>query len=195
MASGGDELNPDLQKRLRQLSLSDDRRRRLLNDDGRVLWSYQPMEIGTSPVPTEELRAAGSAGEGFAIRTPAEETAPILFYARRLETSPRTFLQLGLPLQERQADLAAMTGSIGWTALALGVFGCGITLVVIGRIVRPLERLTEAAAQMSEGKFPAEIQIESRNEIGTLAQAELHEQAALGPDCGPAAATDGSRRQ
>lgn len=166
----GEGLNPDLQKRLRRFSPGDDGRLRLLDEDGRVIWSYHPAETGTSPVPTEELRAAGSAGEGFAIRTPAEDTAPILFYARDLETSPRTFLQIGLPLKERQADLAAMKGSIFWTALALGVLGCGITLVVVGRIVRPLERLTEAAAQMSEGEFPAEIHIESRNEIGTLAR-------------------------
>lgn len=164
------ELSPDLQKHLRQFASGDDSRLSLLDEDGRVIWSYLPADIGSSPIPTEELRSAGSTGEGFAIRTPAGEFAPILFYARDLQTSPRTFLQLGLPLQERQADLAAMTGTIIWTALALGVLGCGITLVVVGRIVRPLERLTEAAAQMSEGEFPAEIQIESRNEIGTLAR-------------------------
>lgn len=163
-------LSPDLQKHLRQMASGDDSRLSLLDEDGRVIWSYRPADIGSAPIPTEELRSAGSTGEGFAIRTPAGESSPILFYARDLQTSPRKFLQLGLPLQERQADLAAMTGSIIWTALALGVLGCGITLVVVGRIVRPLERLTEAAAQMSEGEFPAEIQIESRNEIGTLAR-------------------------
>lgn len=169
--AAGEELTPPLQRRLREFTVKEECRLRLLSADGKILWSHRADEVGQDPGTTEELRTAESAGQGYAIRSPAGERGRLLFYARDLQTAPKTFLQLGLPLQARQTDLAAMTGSIGWTAVVLGVLGCGITFLVVGRIVHPLERLTAAAAEMAEGELPAEISIESRNEIGTLARA------------------------
>ena len=158
-------------ERLQRFAAIGEVRPRLVTADGQVIWSVQPAEIGTSPVPTEELRAADLAGEGFAIRTPAGAREPTLYYATRLKADSPTFLQIGLPIGARQADLSAMNGSIWWTAMTLGAFGCGITYFVVKRIVDPLERLTETAKQMSDGQLPTDIQIESRNEIGTLARA------------------------
>ncbi len=59
-----------------------------------------------------------------------------------------------------------------WSAAAVLVgLGLGLTRGIVGRIIGPLETLSEAARQIAAGQVPREVPRYSRNEIGTLAQA------------------------
>ncbi|HUQ72966.1 MAG TPA: ATP-binding protein [Planctomycetaceae bacterium] len=59
-----------------------------------------------------------------------------------------------------------------WGAVALIVVLAGVaTGVVVGRIIGPLEELTQAAQQIANGESPADVPVWSHNEIGSLAAA------------------------
>lgn len=75
---------------------------------------------------------------------------------------PTTHLQRGL----RQATVRI------WMIVAVFV-ACAIAIayVFVGRIVEPLETLTQAAKAIAAGEFPGDVPIQSQNEFGTLAQA------------------------
>jgi methyl-accepting chemotaxis protein len=72
------------------------------------------------------------------------------------------------------ADVAFLSGvrrSLLFGALIAGGAAVLITLVLSGRIVRPVEQLTEAAQRMEKGDLSVRVAVESDDEIGQLAHA------------------------
>ena len=61
---------------------------------------------------------------------------------------------------------------VTWLIFAAGaVFLVGVGLLVTGRLVRPVQRLTAATARLKSGEFDTNIDIDSEDEIGDLAKA------------------------
>ncbi len=66
-------------------------------------------------------------------------------------------------------DPAAVRTRLWSTAAGISLLALVITYIVVGRIIRPLQTLTEAAQQIVQGELPDEVSVNSRSEIGTLA--------------------------
>jgi signal transduction histidine kinase len=79
------------------------------------------------------------------------------------------------PVAEPQpADVAFLSGvrrSLLWGTLIAGAAAVLIMLFLSGRIVRPVEELTEAAQRMEKGDLSVRVAVESDDEIGRLAHA------------------------
>ena len=69
------------------------------------------------------------------------------------------------------AFIAAVNRSVLFGALAAGIAAVIVTLALSGRILRPVEHLTVAAQQMSEGDLSVRVPVESEDELGQLAVA------------------------
>jgi signal transduction histidine kinase len=70
-----------------------------------------------------------------------------------------------------QAFLSGVRRSLLLGALIAGAAAVLITLFLSGRIVRPVEQLTEAAQRMEKGDLSVRVAVESDDEIGQLAHA------------------------
>jgi len=69
------------------------------------------------------------------------------------------------------AFLAAVNRSVLAGALIAGLVAVAITLALASRILRPVERLTEAAKRMEKGDLSVRVEVTSEDEIGQLAHA------------------------
>jgi len=65
--------------------------------------------------------------------------------------------------------IQAVNRSVLFGALAAGLAAVIVTLFVSGRILRPVEHLTAAAEQMSQGDLSVRVPVESHDELGQLA--------------------------
>lgn len=75
------------------------------------------------------------------------------------------------PPAEEIAFLTAVNRSLLLGALIAGVVAVIVTFATSSRILRPVERLTEAARHMEKGDLSVRVDIESEDEIGQLAHA------------------------
>ncbi|MFZ1239039.1 MAG: ATP-binding protein [Anaerolineae bacterium] len=83
-------------------------------------------------------------------------------------------LYLGPLTGPREADtafLSALNRSLLLSALLAGLAAVAVTLVLSGRILRPVQRLTTAARRMEKGDLSTRVQVETDDEIGQLAHA------------------------
>jgi two-component system sensor histidine kinase BaeS len=77
----------------------------------------------------------------------------------------------GAPPPAEVAFLSGVRRSLLFGALIAGAAAVLITLVLSGRIVRPVEQLTEAAQRMEKGDLTVRVEVDSDDEIGQLAHA------------------------
>jgi signal transduction histidine kinase len=70
-----------------------------------------------------------------------------------------------------EAFLSGVRRSLLFGALIAGAAAVLITLLLSGRIVRPVEQLTEAAQRMEKGDLSVRVAVDSDDEIGQLAHA------------------------
>ena len=78
---------------------------------------------------------------------------------------------LGSPPTPDAAFIEAVNRSVLIGALVAGIAAVIVTLFISGRILRPVEHLTSAAQQMSEGDLSVRVPVESDDELGQLAVA------------------------
>jgi signal transduction histidine kinase len=69
------------------------------------------------------------------------------------------------------AFVAAVNRSVLIGALIAGLAALAVTLALSSRILRPIERLTEAAQRMEKGDLTVRVPVASEDEIGQLAHA------------------------
>ena len=67
--------------------------------------------------------------------------------------------------------LSAVNRSVLFGALIAGLAAVLVTLLLSGRILRPVEQLTAAAQRMEKGDLAVRVQVDSGDEIGQLAHA------------------------
>jgi signal transduction histidine kinase len=91
-----------------------------------------------------------------------------------IEHRPVGFLFVDPVAGPPPADVAFLSGvrrSLLLGALIAGAAAVLITLLLSGRIVRPVEQLTEAAQRMEKGDLTVRVSVDSEDEIGQLAHA------------------------
>lgn len=91
----------------------------------------------------------------------------------RLGTSrdPRGYLESSVPLSQIEDRMTAVDYRLFAGGLLAGFLALLLTYLVVGRIIEPLGRLTDAAQDLAAGQLVAEVPVRSRNEIGRLAVA------------------------
>jgi signal transduction histidine kinase len=75
------------------------------------------------------------------------------------------------PSEADTAFLSTVNRSVLAGALIAGLAAVVVTLVLSGRILRPVKRLTEAAQRMEKGDLSARVPVETTDEIGKLGHA------------------------
>lgn len=171
-----DTSNIDVDPRTRELlnAIARDKVSRLALEDSRreVLWhSRDAVAMFTGDTP--EIAAALEQREAFDTRRLAASRETWLFYARAVGPSeaPTAVLRAAFPVTQLYRELSAADVRIWMGVITTAVLALAITYVVVGRIIEPLETLTQAAQRIAAGDIPAEVPVGSRNEIGTLAAA------------------------
>lgn len=103
-------------------------------------------------------KGTGSGGEHLTLRQELKENGTTIGQ-----------VMVTLPLNLLFQDLSTVQTQLWAAAVTFGVLALAVTYIVVGRIIGPLETLTDAARQIVEGRMPGEVAVRSRNEIGTLA--------------------------
>jgi GAF domain-containing protein len=89
-------------------------------------------------------------------------------YVAKLENGWGIIVQQ--PLQESLRGLAELR-RISWIAIAIGAFGLVVLILVsVHQVLKPITQLTNTATAIAAGDLDRRVEIQSRDEIGLLAQ-------------------------
>ncbi len=86
------------------------------------------------------------------------------------ENAVAGFVRLGVFDGNLQKELHSTFEWIFLVTTAAAVLGIVLTLVMTRRIIRPLETLRSAAHEVAEGRLEVELQVQTRDEVGDVAQ-------------------------
>ena len=144
----------------------------VMDKDGAVLSHSDPTRIGEKPADPFSLRAlASDRVELQRLRDKSgglvyEFSAPVFVGPRRVGTARIGFdqrsLEDALRAPRRKITLIAAVATL---VSALG------TILIVGWITRALPKLAAAAREAGRGNFSVQVEVKSRDEIGTLARA------------------------
>jgi two-component system phosphate regulon sensor histidine kinase PhoR len=148
----------------------------LIDADGRVVGDSARERENLGSVTNHALRpeivAAAASGEGIARRLSDTTGLGYVYVARRVDgDGPVRFVRLALPATElREIESRFFWTLVGFTLVVLLVLSAVVTLVV-RRVARPIERMSEAAARMADGELTLEVSYDEDDEVGRLGAA------------------------
>jgi len=101
------------------------------------------------------------------------DRGPYQLTIRRLVENGETigYLQMEVSRAELQSQLQTLSHLVWAIASAVCLIGVALSLVVVSRIIKPVEELTQAAQAIAEGRWSQSVSIESKDELATLAEA------------------------
>lgn len=144
--------------------------------DGQVVFDSRKVMSGTKH---EELLAhpetveASTKGVGKSFVQQDSNGNPQYYTTRRLMDTDTTlgFVRLSSSRSPEDSVLRSIS-SLTWLVAGIVVIATMITTYfVVGRIIRPLDQLTYAARGMAVGELQQEVIVDSRDELGILAEA------------------------
>lgn len=144
----------------------------VVDKDGIVLSHSDPTRIGEKPADPFSLRALASGRVELQRRRENggalvyELTAPITVGPRRVGTA-----RIGFNERSLEDALRAPKRRIIAIAAVATVFSALGTILIVGWITRALPKLAAAAREAGRGNFSVQVEVKSRDEIGTLARA------------------------
>jgi two-component system, OmpR family, phosphate regulon sensor histidine kinase PhoR len=167
----------ELQREIRQLGESLEMRLTIISPEGRVLSDSAQENLeavknmenhGTRTEFVKALRA----GEGTSQRNSPTLGDAYYYYAIAIKQDGETLgvVRTALPatvIQEQRSRMRKLFWSIG---LILGVFGLVITYWLTGRLISPINVLTDAAEVITAGRYGERIRLNSNDEFGMLAR-------------------------
>jgi two-component system phosphate regulon sensor histidine kinase PhoR len=166
-----------LQQRLRRLGRETDTRFTLIAADGAVLADSEHATLAEAQAMDNhrdrpEIVQARTHGEGMSLRSSATLGEPHRYFVVRVEIDGRPvgFVRSALPMAAIRAQTAAVRR---WTwGLAAIVCLCLLAASswIVGRILRPVKSLTEAAEAIAAGDYQHRVYVANRDELGMLAQ-------------------------
>jgi signal transduction histidine kinase len=152
---------------LRHLITESPDERRLLNSiDAHIrdyidLWGLPLIALARDELNTARSQMANSTGRDR-IDTLRQEFAALFDTERRIAASRQA-------RAERRSDTAMILGGVG-IALVLAV-SLGLWLYLRRSVVKPVEHLAAATQQVAAGDLQTRVEVQRRDEIGTLEQA------------------------
>jgi NtrC-family two-component system sensor histidine kinase KinB len=118
-----------------------------------------------------DLQGTKNKAPGDTGKTYHESVLPVFSAVRDACTNLRDLNQQTMFDASKRAEILARTAfvsTLGIGAAAL-LIGLGYSLVLSGRLVRPLRDMLDASHAIAEGKYEVSIPAESRDELGRLA--------------------------
>jgi two-component system phosphate regulon sensor histidine kinase PhoR len=169
-----EELRAAWQPKLESLGRDVGTRLTLIRADGTVLAdssadARQMENLRDRP----EIEQAAEQRVGFLTRSSQSVGEPFEYCAVRVGSrqQPRGFVRVALPWTPFEARLNAAARLVAVTAAVVTVLALFVTYFLERRLVRPLERLTQAAQAIAAGDVGREVFVRNRDEIGSLALA------------------------
>ena len=147
-----------------------------IDADGRVLGDSARERDSLGSVANHlsrpEIAAAAASGEGIARRLSDTTGLRYVYVARRVDGGgPVRFARLALPAARMQEVQATFLWTlVGFTLAVLLVLSAIVTLVV-RRVSRPIERLSEEAGRMADGELTLDASYDRDDEVGRLGAA------------------------
>ena len=165
---------PEINEYIRTLGARTSARITLVAPDGVVLGdSAQSAALMDNHLARPEIRAAREGQAGSAIRFSNTVDQNMLYVAIPVdEVGQRIgYIRLALPLAQlnlalRRVQYGLLTGLLFVLLLSLA-----ISLKLAGSLTRPLEQMTDVAAQISNGNLSSRIYLPNQDEIGLLSEA------------------------
>ena len=120
-----------------------------------------------------EIIQARAEGMGHAIRFSQTLSLDMLYLAVPLDQNnvAGKIIRIALPLKQASLVTRHIYWTLGVTFIALTIIAMIIGFWIVNRIVQPINKMTKTALAISLGDFSQQVQLESNDEIGTLAKA------------------------
>lgn len=146
-----------------------DERNRLIARTGRSARSFEIAELNDTPLMTflEQVRARE-------IRQYVGLEDRSVLGAMSLISSMNWKVAVELPTREAYAPFYRLMGVMGGATGGLMLIAIAAGWVISRRLTRPLQALTQAAVQLSEGDLGARVHLSAQNELGLLASTFNH---------------------
>lgn len=161
------------------LGLDANRSAAVLDENGVVLAASDTSSmfvIGDTVYLTPNILSVMNGGEGVIQRAGAE----CFDFCIRLSSETETYLIYVRDNKEEMQDLNWMLFSIILQALLFGsLFAILLSFFLAKTITAPIQSLTRGAQQIAAGEFEQEIDVHSRDEIGTLTDTFNHMKSVL----------------
>lgn len=120
-----------------------------------------------------ELLQAAAEGQGKSQRFSDTVHINMFYYALRLDQAeePQALVRVSLPLTNIDRQVAGLHQLLWASAAVVGVIALALTMLLAGRIIRPLAQLTRAAESVAAGNYDLRISVPRNDELGMLANA------------------------
>jgi two-component system phosphate regulon sensor histidine kinase PhoR len=168
--------------RLQQYARSANLRLTLIDAGGTVMFEsdlpYEKLSSIENHLQRPEVQEALRDGKGSSTRRSTTINTEMLYLAKRiaepfLETdgvAAPVILRVALPMTQVEEALADIQSKITITSTAVLVVVVAITIIVSGRVVRPVKEMCAIAEHIRAGNLEKRIPVRSRDEFGKLAE-------------------------
>ncbi|PHR89019.1 MAG: PAS domain-containing sensor histidine kinase [Blastopirellula sp.] len=166
--------SPILQARLKRLGDQTDSRFTLVFEDGTVIGdSEEDPAVMENHRDRQELIQARSQEFGVSQRPSPTLGIPMMYVALRVGTkeAPIGFVRVATPMESVDSQVAAVQRIILGTAVFVSLVALTLIYFIVGRIIRPLAKLTQAVKSIAEGEIQQEVLVLSNDELGILGEA------------------------
>ena len=163
----------ELQAKLKRLGEQTDTRMTLIAEDGTVLGdSEENPAVMENHRNREELLQARINEFGESQRLSTTLAIPMMYVALRVgeRNNPTGFVRVAIRMESVHAQVTSVQRLILVTAILVSLAVLIFTYLIVGRIIRPLATLTQAAKAIAGGNILQEVDVPSRDELGTLAK-------------------------
>ena len=169
-----DGSSAKLQKTLKHLGEQTETRMTLVSEDGVVLGdSAENPAVMENHRNREELLQARTNGFGVSQRPSPTLGIPMMYFALRVDEqdNPIGFVRVAMPMESVLDQVSSVQRLILLTGILVSLAALAFTYIIVGRIIRPLATLTDAATMIAGGDIAHEVSIPNRDELGMLATA------------------------
>jgi len=119
-----------------------------------------------------EIVAAAASGEGIARRRSETTGLAYIYVARRVDgDGPVRFARLALPSSQLLEVQSHFFWALAGFTLAVLLVLFAIVTLVVRRVSRPIERMSEAAGRMADGELTLDVSYDQDDEVGRLGAA------------------------
>ena len=162
-----------LQEKVRNLGKTTGIRLTLVDEAG-IVWadSEEDPEMMDNHKNRDELLQARSKEYGVTQRYSSTLSKQMMYVALRIgdQKTPDGFVRVATPMELVKTQVLSVQQVIWVTVVIVSLLAIFVTYFVVGRMIRPLATLTEAAKSIASGEIEQEVEVDSKDEIGTLAE-------------------------
>ena len=169
--SGG--LDAELNTAIHAIAKENDTRITLIADDGKVVIdSRRDAETMENHGNRPEILEAKSKRIGSAQRVSPTLGIPMLYVAIRVgEPKIDGYVRVSQPLVSVEKEVSSVQNIVIMTSVFGSLLALAPLFFILQRLIQPLTTLKDAAIAIGSGELQQNVQVESKDELGTLADA------------------------